>query len=344
VVYRAALIGCGAIGSTVADDPFVQDVYSHAGAYTACPRTALVAVCDTDQDRLSRSAAKWGVRSSYADAAAMLSAVRPDIVSICTPDATHLSLLNLALQVETVRAVLVEKPIGLDLERAHQLVQLARQRGVALAVNYIRRYATNHRSLHDWIGSGSLGRLQAVSGLYTKGTLHNGTHWFDLLRLLAGEVAEVSAIDVLQEGGPDPTLDVTMRMTDGSIATLRGCSANKFSIFEMDLVGTAARVRIVDSGHLIERYVVGESTRYTGYQALRPIDPIPGPMTDTTLHALNDLVNCIDSGASPRCSGDDGLAALRVAMAARQSAAEQKSIALEPVLSAIGRPATGTLN
>ena len=70
--YRAAVIGCGKIGSEYADDPRIRDIYTHAGAYTACPDTELVAVCDIDPARAKRCADRWGVRSSFVDFRAML--------------------------------------------------------------------------------------------------------------------------------------------------------------------------------------------------------------------------------------------------------------------------------
>jgi hypothetical protein len=55
VTYRAAVVGCGRIGSTLADDPLLAgDVMTHAEAYVVCPDTELVAVVDTDQRRAIR--------------------------------------------------------------------------------------------------------------------------------------------------------------------------------------------------------------------------------------------------------------------------------------------------
>jgi predicted dehydrogenase len=42
-------------------------------------------------------------------------------------------------------------------------------------------------------------------------------------------------------------------------------------------------------------------------------------MRNTMLHAVDDLACAIESGRAPLCTGEDGLAALRIAMAARTS-------------------------
>ena len=51
----------------------------------------------------------------------------------------------------------------------------------------------------------TLGALQHVSGVYVKGLKHNGTHWLDLLRLLAGEPRRGARLGPARRGrrGPD---------------------------------------------------------------------------------------------------------------------------------------------
>ena len=119
-------------------------IYNHAAAYRACPETELVAVCDADPARLARATERWKVEAKYVDASELLSKAQPEIVSICTPDATHFTLIKAALETPSVRAILAEKPLALEVSQARELVELARARGVALAVNYSRRYSEGH--------------------------------------------------------------------------------------------------------------------------------------------------------------------------------------------------------
>jgi predicted dehydrogenase len=322
MTYRAALIGCGKIGSEYADDPLLQnDVFSHAGAYARCPRTRLIAVCDADPDRARRCAARWGVASQYGTVEALLDKEHPDLVSICTPDATHFEVARAVLDHPgRVKAVLCEKPVAVSLDEARDLLALARRRGVVLAVNYFRRHAVNLRALRDLRAAGRLGDVQAVTGLYTKGTLHNGSHWFDLLRFLVGEPDWVAATNPLGEPGPDPTLDVTLGIPGGSVATLRACASSHFTVFEMDIIGTKGRALILDSGHQIALFDASASPRYTGYRELRPVDHTLGHRRDVLLHAVEDLVEAVDTGNPPACTGQDGLIALQIALGALASA------------------------
>jgi len=326
--FRAAVIGCGMIGSELADDPRGQGVRSHAEAYSVCPHTSLVALCDVDPERLRRSGKRWGVSALYGDPLRLLSEARPEVVSICTPDATHYELISRVLLASTVRAILAEKPLAVNLAHAKELDRLAKARGVLLAVNYSRRYAESHQHLRELIRGGKLGALQAVSGYYSKGTIHNGTHWFDLVRFLIGEVSRVWGIDMQREGGVDPTIDAFMELEGGIGGCLQGCAAAAFEIFEMDLIGTSGRVRIVDSGARFERYVVSDSLRYTGYRALLQAEDIRHGPQDEILHAVEDLVHCLKSGERVRCSSEDGVAALEIALAVMDSASLGRPVSL----------------
>jgi len=92
-MFRAAVIGCGKIGSEFADDPQVKDIYTHAGAYMECPDTELVGVCDTNKEKAQICKDKWGLSGFYTNYHDMVSETKTDIVSICTPDSTHYEII-----------------------------------------------------------------------------------------------------------------------------------------------------------------------------------------------------------------------------------------------------------
>ena len=264
---------------------------THGGAYAACP--------DTSSWRpATRTRRGPGARvAAYADPARLLAEARPELVSVATPDATHAALLELCLRADGVRGVLAEKPLALDVAAARALVALARR---------TRRRA--RRQLHAPLRprfrastSPRLGALQHVSGSYAKGLAHNGTHWLDLLRMLAGEPVAVRAWDRLREPGDDPTLDAELTLAGGAGVRLAGLDTRRFTAFEMELTGTLGRIRIAESGHVIERYAIGDDARYPGYRVLVPVERVTAAMRDGTLHAVRDLscVACVRA-ASPR--------------------------------------------
>lgn len=320
MVYRAAVVGCGLIGSEFSDTVTVPGVWSHAAAYVECPGIDLVAICDSDESRLARCAQRWKVPLQYSDFTAMLNSAQPEIVSICTPDATHAAFIREALAHGAVRAVLAEKPLAVTLAQADELMALATAHDKVLAVNYSRRFAPGFVRLQSLIANDALGDIRSVSGFYTKGVLHNGSHWFDLARFLVGAVTCVTGINRLGEGGDDPTLDVMLEFAGGSSGYLHACAASSYAIFEMDIVGTLGRARIIDSGFAIELYEVSESAFGAGYRRLALREILEGELGRALPEAVASVVGSLRDGLAPRCSASDGRQAMAIGLAALESA------------------------
>jgi len=329
-MLRAAIIGCGKIASGFADDPLMRgDVFTHAEAYVRCPDTELAAVADVDPVRARACAERWHVPVWHASVRALLEDVRPEIVSICTPDETHAQVAEEVLQHGCgLKALLIEKPMALTERDAAGVLKLARARGVVLAVDFMRRHARNMQAVRELIRAGRIGTVESIQGLYGKGVLHNAVHWFDLVRMLAGEVAWVEAWNRLRDSQTDPTLDVRLGLSGGAVATLAGARAEAYSAFEMDMVGTLGRLRLTDSCHRVELFVAGPSARYSGYRELQEQAHDFGHRRDLLLHAVEDLAEALRSGRSPACGGEDGLAAARIAEACLRSAACGKRVEL----------------
>jgi predicted dehydrogenase len=328
-VYRAAVIGCGRIGSELADDPRINAVCNHAQAYSECRATELVAVCDINREKAARCAERWNVNHFYSDVDQLLSEQNLDVVSICTPNETHSDILERALDGTALRGILAEKPLALDASDATRIVEHARERGVVLAVNYGRRYSERHQRVHEIIEAGRIGQIQRVSGLYTKGIFHNGSHWLDLARWLVGDVARVHGFHTSPMEHADPPLDTWLLFRTGASGYLHNCNSEAFTVFEMDILGTKGRARLTDLGHRYEIYAVGESPHYSGYRSLTKTQEEYGGVEDTVLWAVEDLVNCVEHGGEPRCSGRDGVEALRIASAVVSSARRCLPIDLE---------------
>lgn len=94
---RAAVIGCGAIA------------HEHLAWLARSPSATLVALCDRSP-ALAEAAAELHVAAPiHTDAAEMLAAVRPDVVHVLTPPASHDPLVRLALA--NGAHVVCEKPM-----------------------------------------------------------------------------------------------------------------------------------------------------------------------------------------------------------------------------------------
>jgi len=318
---RAAIIGCGNVGSEYTTLLTLPGVQSHAHAYTEHPGTQLVAVCDIDPQKAQRCATQWEVPHWYSDHREMLQATEPDVVSICTPDDSHTSIGMDVLQTKSVRGIFCEKPLDTDLEKARQLVEASARQEVALAVNYIRRFDSAFMELKRQVQQGEFGTIQAVSGYYGKGLLHNGTHWLDLLRYLFGEVAWVEGSMTDFSFEDDTTYNAWFGMQSGFNAFLHGTDHTAFTLFEMDIVSSIQRAHLTQGGRLISYYARQASDVIPddyglGAEPFATATALETPVLD----GVSNLVTHLEGKGELACTGNDGVSALEIAQAVQLSA------------------------
>ena len=327
MTYRAAVIGLGRMGSTF-DDEIKQGgtlflPYCHAPSYQAHERVELVAGADPHAEQRQIFAERWGLGTShvYADHEEMLASEKPDIVSICTTArARHRILLDTAAA--GVRAIWSEKPMALTLTEADDIVNLCRQRGVTVAVNCARRWTPFFVETRRRIDSGELGDVLQVTAYAQCGLSHNGSHAIDIIRYLAGGEVEwvfgEMESDAAAAADDDLAGNGYLAFDNGVRAYLRSTPTGQAS-WEVDVIGTQQRVRSLAGGLDWELWsTVDGGPRGRGVPARTPF-PLPARMRGMGLSVIDDLIAGIETGAKPRCSDADGLAALEVAIALRES-------------------------
>lgn len=314
--FRAAIIGCGAMGYGFMESSPKAGAYSHAEAYMRCARTQVVGVCDPDAFR--REACARAVSApGFEDVGELLERCQPDLVSICSTTAQHTAQLEAVLAYPSVRGVLMEKPLAESLEDAERLCSLVEQRGIAVSVNYSRRHDTEHRRLIEALHAGEWGDIQLVRALYTKGLAHNGSHWFDVIHWLLGRPEAISARGCCE--GDDPALDVSLRYSGGVRASMQALEASHYAMIELDVLATRGRVMFTLGGRETREYTVQPSPFWDGYRELSCVRE-GGDFRDMTLHALEDLLDSIEQERPPACTVEDACEVLRWVQLARESA------------------------
>ncbi len=176
------------------------------------PGAQLVAVCSSSVDRADQAGQRFGV-PAFVDWNEMFSAVKPDVVCICTASGRHLEPTLAAAEAGV--HVICEKPLEITTERIDAMIDTCQAKGVQLAAIFQNRYSPDYLKVKTAVQNGQLGRL--ISGhAYIKwyrsreyyesspwkGTLkgdggaaliNQGIHTVDLLQDLMGDVAEVYA-------------------------------------------------------------------------------------------------------------------------------------------------------
>lgn len=314
---QAVVIGCGRIGSTFTDDAGRVGTHSHAQAYREDGRTVLAGVADTDPARLSQAMRKWGV-IGRSDGVALCRELRPEIVSICTPDRTHAAIARALLESAPPRLLFVEKPLAATSAEAAALVGLARARGALLAVNHTRRFSGAFRALAEELGAGLHGRPILARIMYGKGLRHNGVHAVDLFRLWLGEPTTVRGEPAAWGPDGDETYSATLAFASGARGLLEAFDERVATVFEGELLAEQTRWRFWSGGDEWEFGSVNVSAAYAGYLAYVPTgrersdERFIHPLGRCLTEAVSNIVGALEGHDRLRCDGDDAVAALRI--------------------------------
>lgn len=331
-IYKAAVIGCGRIGSLFSKDPLRKGVVTHAAAYKDNKNTRLVAACDIDKERLKDFSKTWGVKSIYINLEKMLKNEDIDILSICTWDSTHRDIVGKAVK-SGVKAIFCEKPISNNLKQADEMVKICKRKKVKLAVNHSRRWDRFEQYIRNYISEGKLGAIQNVNAYYTAGIMNTGTHLLDLLRFLFGDAKWIWANPEIKSDAKDPVFDGYIYFKSGFGCSLNGLDVKNYLIFEIDIYGTNGRLRIKNSGFGMKMWEASSSKRFSGYRELKEVkSPFKDGYKDVLKNAVTDIISCIGTKREPVSSGLDGAKALEIICALHKSIREKGKIVKLPLV------------
>ena len=185
----------------------------HLEGWRDAPGAEVVAWCDQDPARAQALASEFGFPRTFADAAAMLDAVRPDLVDIVTPPPSHAALVALA-HARGIPAI-CQKPVTPSWAESVALAAAARKSGVLCVIHENFRFQPWYREAKRLLAAGDLGTPHGVAFRLRPGDgqgpsayldrqpyfqqmprlliVETAIHWIDTFRFLLGEVDAVTA-------------------------------------------------------------------------------------------------------------------------------------------------------
>ena len=338
--YKAAVIGLGRMGSTFDDEMWpgttLLSPYCHGPTYHAHPAVDLVAGTDPHDEQRAIFGRRWGLSPDhlYADYKEMLAKEEPDIVSVCTSARFRPPIIQDVARAG-VKIIWAEKPISITLEEGDDVVRVCREEGTTLAINCARRWWIGFSGVRDLIDSGKLGKVLQVTAHFPCGLSQNGSHLIDAIRFLAcgGNVewvfGEIES-DEAAAGEIDVSGNGYFAFDNGVRAFIRTmpCGDSVGNIF--DVIGERGRVHCEERPAHFE-FIKFQSVNTTedGHPVARPKReqpavaryqiPLPPKVDGLGITALNDIIAAHQEGRPPRVSGEDGLQALEIAIAMRES-------------------------
>jgi predicted dehydrogenase len=176
MTYQVAVIGAG---NPDQPDRYAM-AYRHAGGYRRLADVELVACADIVRENAVAFAESFDIDESnvYEDHEAMLSAVQPDIVSVCTPPTTHADIVTDCAD-SGVAAIHCEKPMAGTWQECREMVAACDRAGVQLTFNHQRRFAAPYTKAKALLDDGRVGALQRVE-IGGNNLYDYGSHLFDM--------------------------------------------------------------------------------------------------------------------------------------------------------------------
>ncbi|MDA3630410.1 Gfo/Idh/MocA family oxidoreductase [Saccharopolyspora oryzae] len=169
---------------------------------------------------------QWQVPTGYRDLDEVLGDDRVDVVHVCTPNATHAEYAEAALRAG--KHVICEKPLGVSVEQAERMADLAARSDLVATVPFVYRYHPIVRELRARLRAGEFGdRLLLVHGSYLQDWMLSpdvsgwrvfpdsggpsrafadiGSHWCDLVEWVTGDpfVELTAATSIAVRDRPD---------------------------------------------------------------------------------------------------------------------------------------------
>lgn len=142
---RFGVIGAGQIG------------LHHMEALRRCDRAELVAVAESNRERLDEAAERHRIAAKYADYRSLLNRDDIDAVSIALPNHLHASVAIAALRAG--KHVHLEKPMALNARQAAHVIATAKKMRRVLMVGQNMRFARDSQMLKLFIERGALGEI-----------------------------------------------------------------------------------------------------------------------------------------------------------------------------------------
>jgi len=309
VKNRVLIVGLGQIGLQY-DLHLDQDkfTYTHSRAFSKHEDFELLGAVDSNKERRSTFLQSYDL-PAYNDLSEALKNHSPDVVIIATTTQTHAKILSKVLKFSTPKIILCEKPLSYHLHEAQEMVALCDKKNVKLYVNYMRRSDLGTIEIKNLLQSSGL--TTKIKGVcwYSKGFIHNGSHFFNLIEYWLGSMKHFSLINVNHQRTTDNDYepDVEVEFEKGSIIFLSAWE-EIFSHYTIELLSSIGRIRYDNEGTAIHFQDAIDDSVFKGYKVLNPeVKGISNNMQHSQLNVVDQLSEHLKGNVSYLCSGKEAL-------------------------------------
>jgi predicted dehydrogenase len=162
---KAVQVGCGARAQ------------AHIAAMQECGAVELLAVCDQDAAKLNTTGDKFAVKQRYTSMSEMIRALKPEFVNIVTPPNIRLEIVEEAIEAGAP-AILLEKPLSLTPQEAERLLELSKDRLIAVNTQY--QWMPHWKRFWNLLEQKVLGEVRVIRASTRCHIFEQGPHILDL--------------------------------------------------------------------------------------------------------------------------------------------------------------------
>ena len=242
-------------------------VYSHARAFSMHEKFQLIAGVDPDVLKKKSFITNYNC-PAYSDLETALSKHQPDLIIIAVPTQFHFDSFLCVLKYSNPKMILCEKPLSYNIDEAQKMVQDSADRKIKLYVNYMRRSDPGIIEIKKRIEKNEITSPYKVIVWYSKGLIHNGSHFFNLMEFLFGQMVSYKVLNngrKWEDADPEPDLQVIYE--DATVLFLAAWEES-FSHYTFELLSPSGRLRYEQGGELIEWQSTDTDPYFNGYTSL----------------------------------------------------------------------------
>ena len=299
---------------------------NHARVYKELESTELVAVCDRDALRAKTVASQLGVKA-YSNSSRMLQNKEIEAVSVCTWSS---SLAKEALKaLRAGKHVLVEKPMATTTRQAEKLLLTAEENGLHFTVGFLMRFIPGLQHIRGAVESKKLGELVCATAKRVSqwperigdvGVVKDtAIHDIDVMRFVFGEdpIAVYAKAGCMRHRKFEDYAMIMLTFADGKSAFIESNWLTPYKTRTLTVTGSDAIMRL--------DYVTQDLWIEAANQNVQPKFPWQEPLKAELQH----FADCIVKKEKPLVTGEDGVKALSIAIAALKSSAKNRAIRLD---------------
>ena len=298
---------------------------NHARVYKELESTELVAICDVDEERAKTVAGQFGVKA-YTDNTVMMGNEEIEAVSVCT---WSTSLAKEALRaLRCGKHVLVEKPMATSRKQAEKLVVTAEQNGLHFTVGFLMRFIPGLCHIRKAVENEKIGQLVCATAKRVSqwperigdvGVVKDtAIHDIDVMRFVFGEnpISVYAKVGAMRHKKFEDYALIMLTFADGKSAFIESNWLTPYKTRALTVTGSEAIMRL--------DYITQELWIEAANENVQPKYPWQEPLKAELQH----FSDCVLKKEKPVVTGEDGVKALGIAIAALESSAKNKAIKL----------------